>query len=73
MNKDTFICPRMVVKLPYRLGTSVNYTHCIVLEVFRYSVDMLNLYTGNVYPLSIDDLRTRGELIGYNYKEKIKI
>lgn len=70
MDKNTFVCPGMVVKLPYKLGDKKEYTHSVVVEVFRSSVDMKNLYTGNIYPIDIASLRERGILVGYNYREK---
>ncbi|UYL04460.1 hypothetical protein EPNKCIFM_00158 [Klebsiella phage KP13-16] len=70
MNQNTFVCPGMIVKLPYKLGDSVVYAHCVVVQVFRYTVDMENLKTRNIFPVDISSLRQHGELIGYSYKEK---
>lgn len=70
MDRNTFVCPGMVVKLPYKSGSSTKYTHAVVVEVFRSSVDMKNLYTGNIYPMDIANLRGCGILVGYNYREK---
>lgn len=70
MNKNTFVCPGMVVKLPYQLAAETVFVHCVIIEVFRYTVDMENLKTRNVFPIDISTLRVHGELIGYNYKEK---
>ena len=70
MNENTFVCPRMVVKLPYKLGDSLVYVHCVVVQVFRHTVDMENLKTRNIFPIDISSLRCNGELIGYSYKEK---
>ncbi len=72
MNKNTFVCPGMVVKLPYKLADVVVSVHCVVVQVFRYTVDMENLKTRNLFPIDISTLRLHGELIGYNYKEKMK-
>lgn len=70
MNKNTFVCPGMVVKLPYQLAAETVFVHCVIVEVFRYTVGIKNLNTGNIFACDIALLRSLGELIGYNYKEK---
>jgi|AKZA01.1.fsa_nt_gi hypothetical protein len=63
--KDTFLCPGLVVKMDGKTGQ-----HLVILYCWSSSCDVFNPKTGNQFSVSTSTIRSRGTLVGSNFKRK---
>lgn len=66
--KVTFICPGLVVRMPY---VSTKPIFVVIECVWSHCVDARNIETGGMTMITIDQIRAHGQLVGTNYKVKV--